>query len=124
MAHVAPELFIDGLLLEIDETLDHYCEAVREAGRPETLQALRFSGTGGEGFARVHRRLANYGPPHEYRDPKFVADILVRILSGRPRLALRSEEIPALLEVLPGLQRQVQDLAAQLLAEVGEGLGR
>lgn len=124
VAHVAPELFLDGLLLEDDETLEHYREAVKEAGRAETQRAMRFVGEGAQRFVTVHQRLANYGPPHGYRDPKFVGDILVRILRDRPRLALRPEEIPALEAVLPDLFRQVTDIAPRLFEELSEGLGR
>jgi hypothetical protein len=124
VAHVAPELFLDGLLLEDDETLEHYLEAVSEGGRPHTLSALRFHGDGGRGFQTVHQRLTSYGPPHGYRDPKFVGDILFRILQGRPRLALLPSELPALDEVLPQLFREVSDRAPQLLREVAAGLGR
>lgn len=122
VAHVAPELFLDGLLLEDDANVEPYVEAVREAGRAETQRVMRFSSEGAEGFAALHRRLASYGPPHGYRDPKFVGDILVRILRHRPRLALRPEEIPMLEAVLPDLFRQVEMDASQLLAEVRAGL--
>lgn len=122
VAHVAPELFLDGLLLEDDANVEPYVEAVREAGRAETLRAMRFAGAGAEGFATVHQRLASYGPPHGYRDPKFVGDILVRILSHRPRLALGPEEIPMLEAVLPALFREVETHASRLLDEVRSGL--
>jgi len=122
VAHVAPELFLDGLLLEDEANVEPYVEAVREAGRAETLRSMRFQSDGAEGFAAVHRRLASYGPPHGYRDPVFVGDILVRILSGRARLAIRPEEIPMLQAVLPSLFREVETRASQLLGEVRSGL--
>lgn len=122
VAHVAPELFLDGILLEEDALLDLYRDAVVEAGRPETQSALRFHGEGHRHFATVHHRLASYGPPHGYRDPKFVGDILTRILRERPRLALRPEDQPALEALLPRLNRRVQETADALLAEVASGL--
>ncbi len=122
VAHVAPELFLDGLLLEDDANVEPYVEAVREAGRAETLRAMRFSEGGAEHFLALHRRLSSYGPPHGYRDAKFVGDILVRILSRRPRLAIRPEEIPALDAVLPLVLLEVEKHASTLLSEVRAGL--
>jgi hypothetical protein len=122
VAHVAPELFLDGILLEDGEVIDVYRDAVAEAGQPRTLSALRFHGEGHRHFVTVHQRLASFGPPHGYRDPKFVGDILVRILRERPRLALRPEDQPALDALLPRLNRRVMDAADALLAEVAQGL--
>jgi hypothetical protein len=123
VAHVAPELFLDGLLLEEDATLDLYREAIEEGGRADTLAAIRFHAEGHTRFASLHRRLTSYGPPHGYRDPAFVGDVLVRILRERPRLALRPEDVPVLDDLLPRLQRRVLDAAPALLAEVAAGLG-
>lgn len=122
VAHVAPELFLDGLLLEEDETLELYREAVVEGGRAETLATLRFVSEGHARFAALHRRLTSYGPPHGYRDPKFVGDILFRILRERPRLALTEGDVVVLEDLLPRLQRRVVDAAPTLLAEVASGL--
>lgn len=122
VAHVAPELFLDGLLLEEDDTLELYREAVTEAGRAETLAAIRFHAEGHARFASVHQRLTSYGPPHGYRDPKFVGDILFRILRERPRLALTASDAVVLEDLLPRLQRRVIEAAPALLAEVATGL--
>lgn len=123
VAHVAPELFLDGLLLEEDETLELYREAVTEGGRPETLSAIRFHGEGHARFVSLHQRLTSYGPPHGYREPAFVGDVLVRILRERPRLALQPDDVTVLDELLPRLQRRVLEAAPSLLAEVAAGLG-
>lgn len=126
VAHVATELFLDGILTHDAPTRERYIEAVREARRDETLLALRVRGTEDDRarFGALFARMAPHGPPERYRDPRFVREVLVRILEHRPRLALAAGDVAALDAYLPSLADAVARDADALLAEVRTALVR
>lgn len=124
VAHVATELFLDGVLTHDEETAERYLAAVHEARRDETLRALRVLPAEGDvaRFAALFERMAPHGPPRRYREPRFVRDVMVRILAHRPRLALAERDVPELDAYLPALGASVEAGAAALLGEVRAGL--
>lgn len=120
VAHVATELFLDGLLLEQSSVELHYVDAV--ASLDWVMPALRFEKDGITRFRELHARLARYGPPHGYRDPGFVRDRMVQILARRPRLALAEGDSERLGDYLPGMSERVRTSADELLAELQASL--
>jgi hypothetical protein len=90
IGHVGVELLLDGYLVEQRGVTPGYRAAIEEAAHVDVL--LRFVGLAApEGSARwreMAERLANAPVPQRYTEPAFVADRLVKILSGRPRLAV------------------------------------
>jgi hypothetical protein len=88
IAHVGPELLIDGWLLDDDgvrravgAALDHISELDPAALGPLVLAEHR-----SRWLAHLER-LPGRGMPHDYDDPHAVASRLHRILAGRPRLS-------------------------------------
>lgn len=122
VAHVATELFLDGVLTADPETAAAYGAAVTSAVTRETLGALAVADDERERFGRLFERLASHGLPDRYRDPIFVRDVLRRILEGRARLALTDRDLPELDAYLPALQGRVEGIAASLLEQVETGL--
>jgi hypothetical protein len=120
VAHVGPELLIDGLLLDDEATCEAYLAAVR-ATAPARL-GLRFAGDGGARFAQLHRRLRGYGLPEDYRCPRRVGHRLVQILARRPRLALAEGDLDAVVPWLEATRRALSARLPRLLEEVFEGL--
>lgn len=90
IGHVGVELLLDGWLVEQRGVTAGYRAAIEEAAHVDVL--LRFVGLevqqGSARWREMAERLANAPVPQRYTEPGFVADRLVRILSGRPRLAV------------------------------------
>lgn len=120
VAHVGPELLIDGLLLDREEVRERYLDAV---GRPPEPLGLRFAGDGAERFARLHARVRSHGTPDDYRSAAKVGERLVQILARRPRLALDPEDLPRIVPWLEQTRRGLSTDLPRLLEEVRRGLG-
>jgi acyl carrier protein phosphodiesterase len=121
VAHVGPELLLDGLLLDDDLTAEAYLEAVALPAREDL--GLRFRDDGADRFVRLQQRLATHGLPEDYRSPERVALRLEQILSRRPRLALAPADRD---RVVPFLERARETLRAglgELLGQIEQGLG-
>ncbi|HJL19167.1 MAG TPA: hypothetical protein RMH99_26115 [Sandaracinaceae bacterium LLY-WYZ-13_1] len=121
VAHVGPELLIDGLLLEDEGTCAAYLDALEP---PPGALGLRFRGEGGaDRFARLHARLRAHGLPDDYRSPARVGHRLVQILRRRPRLALPEEALPSVVPWLEDVRQTLVDgLLGRLLDEVAADL--
>jgi acyl carrier protein phosphodiesterase len=122
VAHVATELFLDGVLTAEPATAAAYQDAVTSAVTAETLAALSVADQDRERFGRLFERLASHGLPDRYRDPVFVRDVLRRVLEGRARLALTERDVPELDAYLPALRTRVESISTTLLGEVETGL--
>ena len=88
IAHVGVELLLDGCLVERLGVDPSYHAALETEDAP-----IRWRHDEGPTRWEFMRRRLRAAPiPDGYRDPDFVAERLVRILSGRPRLALEERE--------------------------------
>ncbi len=135
-AHVGVELLLDGWLVEqgvlgpprelgLAPPLDggRDLQLYRAALQHEPV-ALRWRGEGGDERMRtLRRRLRESSIPGAYRDPSFVADRLVWILSRRPRLAVDEAGAVALERWAPRGAAAVRARAPALMRQVAERLG-
>lgn len=125
VAHVGTELFLDGELTHDEDAARDYALAI-DAGREDALGA-HVAMKDPEATRRFHalqRRLAEHGTPTRYREPIFVRDVLVRILEGRPRLAIPSDRHEVLLVELEQLAVRVVGESAVLVGQTLDALGR
>lgn len=108
VAHVGPELMIDGSLLDHLEVAGAIEAAFAEiAPLGPALEPLVETAT--EAWAAHLSKVPEWGLPTDYADPHAVARRLHRILSRRPRLQLDAEHIVAIGDRLADEQ---PDLAA------------
>ncbi len=117
VAHVGPELLIDGHLLAVPEVAD----AVEAAFTEITILGSTLSSLvdgDSEAWDRHLSRVPLWGLPTDYADPHAVADRLHRILSRRPRLAFEPDQIRSIGHRLaaeqPGIDERVPELIDDL----------
>jgi len=128
--HVGIELLLDGLMLGGDyssgETL--YLEALTALGPLADgveLTSRRPSGSIADPNDRLRELgefLSGRGLPHGYRDPETVADRLLRVLSGRPRLRIERHQRDVLAISLAEATETLALDAETLLTELRETL--
>lgn len=117
-AHVGVELLLDGWLLD-------QVGAPAAYGAALTIEAPAIRWRGEDSHDRWRsfvRRLRDADLPPRYRDPAFVGDRLVAILSGRRRLAVDDAGAAAILAWAPRAADGVYARAAELYAETLAGL--
>ena len=104
IGHVGVELLLDGVMVDSFGVHEGYRQAIAGAGEHE--QHMHFHDMGRFESSRRWRmlctRLAAAPLPEGYREPDFVADRLIMILSSRPTLAVR-----------PGDESEVHSWAAR-----------
>lgn len=117
VAHVGPELLIDGFLLADDEL----AEAVEAAfAEIDALGVALAPLVETSSVAWLHHlgKVQAWGLPDDYGDPHAVARRLHRILSQRPRLELATDHVAAIGDRLaaeqPTLDRSVPSLVDDL----------
>lgn len=123
VAHVGPELLLDGALAQQTNLNDLTSEALSEI--PNHLQSLLELVTRDEQRWSHHLELIQRrGAPQDYHDPALVAERLQRILSSRPRLALDASytSIVAfnLSRMWPGITETASDFVEQVASKVAE----
>jgi acyl carrier protein phosphodiesterase len=80
VAHVGTELLLDGELATEGEGAADYLLAIEEAAAHRSGPHLPFRDeTGHARFRDLHARLSRHGMPVRYREPDFVAEVLVRL---------------------------------------------
>lgn len=105
VAHVGVEILVDATLIgDVDAA---YLAAIA------TAPVLDWSDAGAA-WGGLRGRLRDHGMPTMYRDDERVAQLMVRILEGRPRLRLDVEHVPAVAECLAAFRGRVE-LAAPIL---------
>lgn len=95
VAHVGPELLIDGFLLE-DEQLSVAVNSAFAEIEPLGPALSSLVETSGDDWLRHLATVPSWGLPTDYADPHAVAHRLLRILSRRPRLQLDSAHVEAI----------------------------
>ncbi len=125
IAHVGTELFLDGELAHLErDALADYALAVTAAREEPLASEIRFREPEGRvRFLTMQRRLAGRETPARYADPRFVRDVLVRILAPRPRLAVDPSCHDALLDELRALAERVAESRDALVGETIERMG-
>lgn len=123
VSHVGIELVLDGLLSSDRAARERYAAALTHAAQADagSLVVLR-DPTQHQALRTAMSRLLGAPIPEGYRDPDFVAARLRNILAGRPRLALREGDLPAVRAFARDLRDQVATAQTSLLGEVHEVL--
>jgi hypothetical protein len=120
VAHVGVELLLDGELVARGGVPACYHDALATAKAP--IRWRQSDGTARWEYLRG--RLRDAPLPHGYQDPEFVAERLVRILAGRPRLALERSGIDTVFAWSRRARAPVARAADELLDEVRQRLRR
>jgi hypothetical protein len=123
--HVGVELLLDGHLLTRHPDLGRSVRSTIEGAgaRADDLAELVADGQR-PGWRQHLARLAEWPVPDDYHRPSAVAARLQRILSRRPRLAFRPEQVGVVTDVLAERQPDVVAGADPLLGDLLDGLGR
>lgn len=95
VAHVGPELMIDGFLLADDHIADAVDAAFAEIDGLGVALAPLVEASGDD-WLRHLAKVPAWGMPDDYDDPHAVAHRLHRILSQRPRLQLDADHLDAI----------------------------
>lgn len=122
VAHVGPELLIDGELLD-RASLPEAVEAAFDTivGSLDALEGLVVEEQR-ENWRRHLAQVRSWGLPQDYADAGAVANRLHRILARRPRLAFDSDQIATigrrLGEEQPGIVARVDELMGEMTSEL------
>ncbi len=120
VAHVGPELLLDGrLLLDDDRQIQQalgQIEPLLEAMLPLVDESERSS------FGRHLTRVLEVGTPTDYHRADRVAWRLQRILARRPRLAFGDEHVAVVAEHLDAAQDSIDHSAHDFVVEMGTRL--
>ncbi|MFT7598508.1 MAG: hypothetical protein ACI8TP_001429 [Acidimicrobiales bacterium] len=114
IAHVGPELLLDGSYLADRDKHDQALAAVATIG--DGLASL--VAIDSEGWMIHLRRVAEVGLPTDYADPAAVAARLHRILMRRPRLSFEETCVDDVAEILAERRLEIETIAGPLLAEL------
>ncbi len=95
VAHVGPELLIDGFLLDDEQLSDAIEAALAEIGALGPALAPLVE-TSSDDWLRHLSKVPAWGLPTDYADPHAVAHRLHRILAQRPRLQLEANHLDAI----------------------------
>lgn len=125
VAHVGTELFLDGELTDDVAAAADYTLAIEAAGDTAIGPHITFRDEQGRArFEQLHTRLRTHGVPRAYKEPAFVADVLVRILSSRPRLAVQASQREVLEQELRVMQERVLVARESLMQQTLDALTR
>lgn len=116
VGHVGVELLLDGWLVRKHGVDPIYRDALR--AEPGPLRWRERDERPAARWQTLRDRLCEAPVPEGYQDPSFVADRLVRILSGRPRLALDAKGAALVADWAPRGRERVEAEAPRLLDEV------
>jgi len=121
VAHVGPELLIDGCLLT-DEKLSEAINAAFAEIEPLGPALASMVETSGEDWLVHLAKIPSWGLPTDYADPLAVARRLHRILSHRPRLQLEDEHISAIGARLAAEQPALDQAVPALINDLEKSL--
>lgn len=122
VAHVGPELLIDGFLLEeasISDAVDAAFAEIRHLGPSLTTLVDAAPAAWDHHLAEVPR----WGLPTDYADPHAVARRLHRILAARPRLQLDSDHVSGIGDRLAAEQPALDAAVPELITDLERDLG-
>lgn len=111
IAHVGPEMLLDGALLGGHQPLIDATFAALDHHRPSLVDWTRsITADRAIDWATHLGRLVDYGLPSDYADPAAVAHRLQRILAGRPRLGFPASQLGI---VVAELEAQYPTIASE-----------
>ncbi len=114
IAHVGPEMLLDGALLpDARESIDVTFGAL-ERHRPRLGSWVERT----IDWQRHLDRLIAHRLPTDYDDPAQVARRLLRILEHRPRLGFAADQLPMVVGLLGRRQASIVDTAGEFVADV------
>lgn len=121
VAHVGPELMIDGFLLEDDQLADAIDAAFAEIDElgPALSSLVE---TSSDDWMRHLAKVPAWGLPTDYADPHAVAKRLHRILSKRPRLQLDADQIDVIGDRLAAEQPALNQAIPVLIDDLEQSL--
>ena len=121
--HVGVELLLDGLLLDTEPTLRGLVEqAVGQLNDESLALADAVASERRDEWSAHLDSIARWSLPRDYRSPAAVAGRLHRILAPRRRLALGSEDVRIVTEVLTARQQDIESETGQLLDDLAADL--
>lgn len=115
-AHVGVELLLDAVAWERLDARAAYLGALDASAALDAARDLGLDAVSAARFSWMRHRLAAEELPARYRDVRFVAERLVGMTRGRPRIAIAPAAVAPLAEALAGLVEHVRDAAPVLLA--------
>jgi hypothetical protein len=122
VAHVGPELLLDGRLLLNDDQPMRF--AIDEIA-PLIEQLLPLVDSEAQtAFAEHLHRVVEYGTPTNYHQPSEVATRLHRILTRRPRLTFDESQLTVVELRLTAIQPSINDTALDLVDELVDQLAK
>ncbi len=121
VAHVAPELLLDGWLAERHGVPAAYFDALAASARVGALVRWQRSARAWP-FPELCRSVASAPIPEAYRNAAFVAERVIRALARRERLALTPAERVATRSWLHAFAPQLAREAEALFDELSRGL--
>lgn len=116
IAHVGPELLLDGALVAAHGATIDSTVASMQAGVSDLLPLVRAEHE--VRWDRHLQRVAHWEPAGEPHDPAAVARRLHRILDRRPRLAFASDSIDVVGELLDPVADHISSTAAEFIDEI------
>ena len=119
VAHVGPELLLDGELLSESVIVDAVAAAFELlVVLPDSTLGSLVAGESEEAWLAHLRKIPAWGLPTDYADPAAVAGRLHRILERRPRLAFDHALVPAISDRLAFEQPSITSTSDRLLSDL------
>jgi hypothetical protein len=117
-SHAGVEMLLDGRLVA-DDTVDGSARVVLDTVStcPPALAALAPDGARAAWVERL-QMIGSSLDPSRYRDPRFVAERLQRMTSGRRHIALRVEQVDAVTAALADHQPVIAAAAPEVVARI------
>ena len=121
VAHVGPELLLDGALLQQSDLRDTINLALSEIETcSPLLTPLVQANADTAGWLDHLRKFTGGGMPTDYHDPTAVAGRLQRILANRKRLAFSGDEIDLVAKELAVEANGIHQTGPTFVVELGE----
>ncbi|MEZ5341654.1 MAG: hypothetical protein R2706_09430 [Acidimicrobiales bacterium] len=118
VAHIGPELLIDGVLLERSDNCDAMGQATASIARVVSQLEPMVNAPDNEPWAAHLGDIAGWSMPTTLGDPLVVARRIQRILSRRPRLAFAESAILAVAEALDTVAAEISRDAEELTTDI------
>ncbi len=119
VAHVGPELLLDGALLQQSDLRDTINLALTQISPSSSILAPLVEGDSTDWLDHLHR-FTGGGIPTDYHDPSAVAARLQRILAHRKRLAFSTNQIDLVAGELAVEADHITRTALDFVADLGE----
>lgn len=126
IAHVGPELLLDGALL-LEPTGQTGLRTQIEAALDSIVSLQRQLGSlvldDSDGWIQHLSQVSAWGTPTDYHDPNAVAQRLHRILGRRPRLRMEPNDIEIAANILRTEWPDIETTALSFVSEIASELG-